>query len=319
MSGKRQGDNPRYQSKVLLVGGTQIGVVAGDVPVRQIPFSFAGLAKAYSLVPTCHAVVYYPDAAILDAFPSVDDFDAFNADQPSLDASGPIRLLHPLAIELGLLTGEGNHSVLDQIASSLAAIENDSKQRQAWVRRSATAFVSAAMSGTYNIVKHGGLAVLCVPEDYPNWSPTDQRLMSCVAPGLRVMTAPRWQDALVGSDDLKDILRAGKSGLVFAKDPGFDDPLSDPRQVANDMAFRGPQDEVSRKRKNYYPKDGDHEPPCSTLHITEGLVPDGCVVDTLRGVQDRSGGHRLLEFRVLLEHRLRNVAYWLVPWGITSA
>jgi hypothetical protein len=170
----------------MLIIGSQCSCTRSLSRVRQVPFSFEGLAEAYRLLPEVNTLIIVPDAVINRTMPTAAVINSFKYPQ----------VLHPIVIELGLLIPGSLDPVPSQVEQSLAAIQED--ERPAFIRRAARAAIAHILDRIFPIVNSGGTVFLLIPEDLPSWPAEDAEFLRSTMSGIWVAKDDVWATRLQG-------------------------------------------------------------------------------------------------------------------------
>jgi hypothetical protein len=242
--------------KCLIVGGLNIAGYRGTVAIEQFPFTFEGISKAYQRLPQQDVLVLFLDRHLLEVTPSSADILRFTSDASQYGDTSP---LHPLPVELGLITASSHETVEQQISASVEALSAAPAALQNLTEHAARLFLRHLVESALPVLDDGGSVVFFIDDSYHEWSEKEQSIVGAVLPGLRAHRDQRWSERAAGEEDLLRAMGDYRSSIALTWDADGDNAVG--------------------------------------LFHSE-VVPEEIPVTLLPGIHDRRGKHRVLHLRV---------------------
>lgn len=190
---------------ILIIGGPETAFADPAAKVRQVPFTFAGLAEAYRLLPEAETVIMMPDAAgVVSGMPTEDGIRCFHI----ADRKNPlIVVLEQFETrKYGLTPGV---FLLKQRLDGLPQ-----EKRSDFIRQANATAVELVLERVADIVAAGGKVFLLLPEsDLPRLHPEDKTIITGLLPGIRIGHDRTWSARVDGK--YAWLLEGVRPSLVF--------------------------------------------------------------------------------------------------------
>lgn len=170
---------------ILVLGGQEIPPNRGLAKVLQIPFTLRGLGEAHQLIPECKIIHYCPSRSIFSGRLNAEDIQAIEK----------LFNIPPSELE-----------------------EEFTPDQEKGLR---LVCLRKAFSDLGVVLSAGGQLAVCVPEDFPDWTPAEKGLVTLFIPAFMATRDDKWRHRLEGPQDLLALTAEQKSALVFTVNKGY--------------------------------------------------------------------------------------------------